>query len=86
MSNDPRLKLLEKIRLQLTGNIYVGDKQLDGWTEPLPHYIFKCPIHGIVSSYPAGHDETLMCPLCLEEEARRTANDTVDTTTSVTAD
>ena len=69
------------------GHVYIGDIETQGLKEPLPYYIFKCPIHGNVSSYPTGHGETLMCPICLEEESRKKMNDAVKTsTTPATAD
>lgn len=64
---DSRLKLIEKLKLQLSGHIYVGEKKLDGWKEPLPFYTFKCPIHGYVTTYAMGHNKRLVCPLCIEE-------------------
>jgi hypothetical protein len=64
---DSRLKLMEKIKIQLNGNLYVGNEKRDGWKEPAPFYIFKCPIHGYVKNYARGFDERLECPDCLQE-------------------
>ncbi|MFC1802857.1 hypothetical protein ACFL0D_02700 [Thermoproteota archaeon] len=64
---DSRLKLLEKLKIKLSGHLYVGDEIRDGWKEPAPFYIFKCPIHGYVKSYVRGYSERLECPDCLKE-------------------
>jgi hypothetical protein len=66
---DPRIRLLNRLRMQLSGYVYVGERQRDGWRGPLPHYAFRCPVHGLVESYPHGHDQRLECPLCVEERA-----------------
>jgi hypothetical protein len=64
---DPRIKLLDRLKLQLSGHVYVGHRQHADWKEPLPHYAFNCPIHGIVEDYPHGFDQRLQCPLCRQE-------------------
>ena len=64
---DEKLKLLERLKLGLSGQLYVGDQMKEGWKESLPFYLFKCPIHGLVKSYPKGHSKRLECPLCQEE-------------------
>lgn len=64
---DSRIKLIEKLRIQLKGYVYVGDKSQENWKRPLPFYAFKCPIHGLVSDYPHGYDQRLECPMCREE-------------------
>ena len=64
---DSRLKLIDRLNLQLSGHIYIGEKKMDGWKESLPFYMFKCPIHGYVTTYAMGHNEHLVCPLCIKE-------------------
>ena len=64
---DPRISLLNRLKMQLIGCVYVGDRQRDGWKSPLPHYAFKCPVHGMVESYPHGYEQRLECPICKEE-------------------
>lgn len=64
---DSRLKLIDRLNLQLSGHIYIGEKKMAGWKEPLPFYTFKCPIHGYVTTYAMGHKKRLVCPLCIEE-------------------
>jgi hypothetical protein len=67
---DPRIKLLERLKLQLNGHVYVGDRLGKKWKEPIPHYAFKCPRHGIVIDYPHGYRQRLSCPECKEEAER----------------
>ena len=51
----------------LSGYTYIGDEKLEGWKEPAPFYIFKCPKHGYVKTYRMGYNELLICPECLKE-------------------
>ena len=51
----------------LNGYMYVGDEKLEGWKEPVPFYIFKCPKHGLVKTYKMGYGDVLICPECLKE-------------------
>ncbi|MCW4050977.1 MAG: hypothetical protein NWE89_14705 [Candidatus Bathyarchaeota archaeon] len=71
--SDPRIKLLNRLKLQLSGYVYVGDKEKEGWKKPLPHYAFNCPIHGMVEDYPHGYEQRLECPHCRAEEAKKNA-------------
>ncbi|HEX9915611.1 MAG TPA: hypothetical protein VGB32_11890 [Candidatus Bathyarchaeia archaeon] len=66
---DPRISLLNRLRMQLSGYVCVGERSRDGWRGPLPHYAFECPVHGLVESYPHGYDGRLECPRCVEERA-----------------
>jgi len=66
---DPRISLLNRLKMQLSGYVYVGERKRDGWRSPLPHYAFECPVHGLVESYPHGYDQRLECPRCVEERA-----------------
>jgi hypothetical protein len=65
---DQRLKLLERIKLRLSGNIYLYNVTKEGWTDSLPLYLFECPIHGLVKAYPKGYSNRLECPLCLKDQ------------------
>jgi predicted transcriptional regulator len=65
---DARIDFLNKLKLKLNGYVYVGDEKKPGWDKPLPFYIFKCPIHGIVKSYAKGYKKRLQCPECIEEQ------------------
>jgi len=67
---DPRIKLIERLKIQLKGYVYVGDRKEEGWTKELPYYAFRCPEHGIVYDYPHGYKQRLECPLCREERIR----------------
>jgi len=64
---DPRISLLNRLKLQLTGYVYVEDRIKPGWTESLPFYLIKCPVHGYVESYPHGYEKKIVCPKCLEK-------------------
>jgi hypothetical protein len=64
---DNRINLLNKLKLRLQGYVYLGDEIREDRSETLSYYLFECPIHGIVKSYPMGFDSRLECPLCLEE-------------------
>ena len=66
---DHRISLLNRLKMQLSGYVYVGDRRRDGWRGPLPHYAFRCPVHGLVESYPHGYEQRLECPMCREEKA-----------------
>jgi hypothetical protein len=65
---DSRIRLLERIKLELQGHVYVGTHIKNGWKEPIPFYLFKCPIHGYVENYAKGYGEILECPLCIKEK------------------
>ena len=67
---DPRIRLLERLKIQLSGHVYVGEKLEEGWEKPLPQYAFKCPKHGIVYDNPHGHKQRLECPKCREEQEK----------------
>jgi len=64
---DERIKLLEKLKIQLKGHVYVGEEQREGWKTPASMYMFKCPKHGYVKSNAIGYSKRLECPQCLEE-------------------
>jgi hypothetical protein len=68
---DSRIKLLDRLRIQLKGHIYLGVETKTGWKEPAPLYMFKCPIHGYVKSTIKGHAR-LECPECIKELKKMT--------------
>ena len=61
---DERLKLLERLKLQLNGYVKTGEKTDRGWDKPLPVYTFKCDKHGLVETTPRGYKNRLICPKC----------------------
>ena len=63
---DNSIKLLERLKIQLQGHVYVGEESRDGWKESAPLYMFKCPTHGYVKNYVSGHNR-LECPECIKE-------------------
>jgi len=48
----------------------MGEEKMDGWKDALPFYMFRCPIHGIVTAYAMGHRKLLVCPVCIEQFLR----------------
>ena len=64
---DERIRLLEKLKIQLQGHVYVGKEKKEGWKTSAPIYMFKCPKHGYVKNTVKGFIERLECPHCLEE-------------------
>jgi hypothetical protein len=68
---DSRIKLLNRLKMQLSGYVYTGHKRKDGWRGELPHYQFHCLVHGLVENYPSGYEQRLECPLCLAERRGR---------------
>ncbi len=64
---DSRKSLINRLKLNLRGYVYLEDRIEPGWKESLPIYVFKCPIHGYVESHPHGFKKKLVCPRCLEE-------------------
>ena len=64
---DEKIEILKRLKISLSGHLYLGDQMKEGWKKSLPFYLFKCPIHGLVKSYPKGHSKRLDCPLCQEE-------------------
>ncbi len=68
MTEIPKLSLLDRLQLKLTGYVCVGPKQKEGWKSPIVHYLFRCPVHGLVIDYPHGYDEKLVCPICSKED------------------
>jgi len=41
---DPRIKLLQRLKLQLSGYVYVGDRMKEGWKEPIQGGRSRFPI------------------------------------------
>ena len=61
------LNVIDRIRLELFGSTYIGVNKKSGWKNSVPFYLYKCPKHGIVTTYAKGHKQYLTCPKCLEE-------------------
>ena len=58
------LSLSQRIKLRLSGFVYVGDRMEKGWSNTLPYYAFRCSKHGIKFGYPVGFAKSLLCPEC----------------------
>ena len=65
------MNLWQRFVLWASGSLYIGDRTRDAWKEPLPHYIIRCPVHGLVTTYPRGYKQRLECPRCEEASKRR---------------
>lgn len=60
--------VLDFIREKLGKPVSVGFGRLEGWTEDVEFFRFKCREHGDQVSYPSGHENVLLCPRCLGSE------------------
>ena len=59
------LTLLQKFRLRLFGKSFIKNIRLNNWTDALPIYAFRCPMHGLQISYPMGWEKKLICEECI---------------------
>lgn len=69
--DDPRerdLTRFQRMQLSMFGLVKIGDIQRDGWRAPIDHYLMRCPVHGLIVTYPKGFDQRLECYKCREEE------------------
>jgi hypothetical protein len=68
---DRRIKLIEALKIQLGGLIYINYKEKEG-EESMQHYLFKCPMHGVVENYITSrtNKQLLICPYCEVMEKR----------------
>ena len=64
---DPRINLLDQLKIRLKGHVYVGPSLSSDYKSPMPMYTFKCNIHGHVTDIPHGYKQRLDCPKCREE-------------------
>jgi hypothetical protein len=61
------ISLWKKIRIRVFGSAYLNDMIINSDSDPLPIYLFKCPVHGIQKNYPSGWKKYLKCPVCMSE-------------------
>jgi len=61
---ETEMNFTQRIQMRLNGYIYIGHRKKPEWKAPLPFYLFKCPVHGMVQSYPHGYNQKLLCPYC----------------------
>lgn len=72
---ETEMSFAERIKMRLNGYIYIGQRWNPGHRGPLPYYRFRCPVHGLVESYPHGYEKILRCPFCqasTQEATKRT--------------
>ena len=67
LMKDMKLNLIQRLKLQLVGHVYIGHFSKPGWSDTLPHYAFKCSKHGLVVAPTRGYKKRLDCPVCREE-------------------
>jgi hypothetical protein len=68
MTDVKDLRLMDRIKLRLFGHVHLRDERRIGWSEAVPIYLFRCPVHGLVESPAHGHYGRLDCPQCMSEE------------------
>ena len=59
------MSLSQKIKLRLSGLVYVGDNREEGWKTSLQVYAFRCKKHGLQLGYASGYAQQLLCPECI---------------------
>jgi hypothetical protein len=74
------LGLLARLKLRVFRYVHIRDEQREGWSEALPIYLFRCPVHGLVESPAHGYEGRLDCPQCLREEREENEGDEKDQT------
>ena len=66
------LTMFQRLMLQISGDVPIGNFTRPGWSGDLTFYAFRCGKHGLVCDYPHGHEELLSCPKCFEETKKNT--------------
>ena len=59
------LSFVQRIKLRLFGNVYVGDRLEERWNSSIPCYAFMCKEHGLQIGYAVGYANLLLCPKCM---------------------
>ena len=67
LSLTENFSFMMRVRLRLYGRVFIGMKTRPGWRSSAPHYIVKCPAHGLVETYSQGWKELLICRECARE-------------------
>jgi len=62
------LTMFQRLQLQTSGSVAVGNYIREGWSGDLTFYAFRCQKHGLVCDYQHGFDDVLSCPKCLDEK------------------
>ena len=58
-----QISLIERLKLAISGKIYVFHARKEGWSGELPFYIVKCECcKCYFLDYAHGHDEYFLCP------------------------
>jgi hypothetical protein len=67
-TENPKPTFFQRKQISIWGYVPVQAIQKPGWSEPIPHYMFRCPKHGYVVDYAHGYDMRLECPKCRQEK------------------
>jgi len=62
------LNFIERLRLKISGFLFIDYIRFEGWSGELPFYLFKCSTHGYQLSYPIGHYLNLHCLDCKRKQ------------------
>lgn len=63
---DIHLSYLSSLKLKLKGFAKIGERQYEGWSGPIPFYIYTCKLNGkkiFMADYPHGYEGRLDCKL-----------------------
>ena len=66
-----RLSIWQRLKLRISGRVYLGRFIEPGWHASLPYYAFKCKTHGIVADRSHGWSGCLNCPKCFPRPVAR---------------
>jgi len=58
------LSWVQRVKLRISGHVYIEHRKKPGWKKAHPHYLAKCKTHGFYVDYPHGWEEKLRCPKC----------------------
>ena len=64
------LTMFQRLQLQISGDVPIGNFTRPGWSGDLTFYAFRCRKHGLVCDYLHGYDEVLSCPKCMDEKIK----------------
>lgn len=67
VNQELKLSLAQRLQLKVTGAAPTVRRSRPSWRGELQFYAFRCPVHGLVESYPQGYGELLVCPKCIAD-------------------
>ena len=63
----PDLSVLQRLRIQVFGNLFLRWVKPEGYSGAIPVYIIKCSHHGLYLDTPHGNRKYFQCRNCLNE-------------------